>query len=353
MSEGLERRRQLTLAPACHTADSLLAPGIRDVVCAIREAGAAAPDITTLPLTEARERYAEQQRRWQPRIPTGMAVRRFVILKADTGGAASTALSAVSVQAAFGMDDARRPQLLYLHGGGWVLGGIDTHLAAMAHLALRADVEVIGIDYRLSPEAPYPLALQDTLRAWRWMASSARAAMAPCYLAGDSAGANLAVALMLLLRDLHEYGRDGLASPMAALLFYGVYAPNENSASHRRFGSGHFGLSSARMAWFRQHYLAGADGAAAASHALVSPLRANLAGLPPLLVMSAQCDPLCGDSSALARRAKAAGIEVTLSERSGLIHGFLQMADAVPEAMAALDDAAAYLRARVTGAKAG
>ncbi|MES2784301.1 MAG: alpha/beta hydrolase [Pseudomonadota bacterium] len=353
MSERLEPPRQSSLAPACHTADSLLAPGIRDVVRAIREAGAAGPDITTLPLTEARERYAEQQRRWLPRMPTGVAVRRFVIPEADTGDVGSTALSAVSVQAAFGLDDPRRPPLLYLHGGGWVLGSIDTHLAAMAHLALRADVEVIGIDYRLSPEAAYPLALQDTLRAWRWMAASERAATGPCYLAGDSAGANLAVALMLVLRDLNGHGREELILPMAALLFYGVYAPDENSRSHRRFGSGHFGLSSARMAWFRQHYLAGADGAAAASHALVSPLRANLGGLPPLLVMSAQCDPLCDDSSALARRAKAAGVEVTLSERSGLIHGFLQMADAVPEAMAALDDAAAYLRARVTGAKAG
>lgn len=326
---------------------------MRDVVRVIREAGAAGPDITTLPLTEARKRYAEQQSRWRPRIPTGMSVRRFVIPKADTGDAASMPLSAVSVQASFGMDDARRPPLLYLHGGGWVLGSIDTHLAAMAHLASRANVEVIGIDYRLSPEAPYPLALQDSLRAWRWLAASGRAATMPCYLAGDSAGANLAVALMLLLLDLSEQGRDGLVSPMAALLFYGVYAPDENSASHRRFGSGDFGLSSARMAWFRQHYLAGAGGAAAASHALVSPLRADLAGLPPLLVMSAQCDPVCDDSSALARRAQAAGVEVELSERSGLIHGFLQMADAVPEAMAALDDAAAYLRARITGAKAG
>lgn len=328
-------------------------PGIRDVVRAIRDAAATGPDITTLPLTEARERYAEQQRRWRPSIPTGMTVRRFVIPKADARDASSTALSAVSVQATLGMDDARRPMLLYLHGGGWVLGSIDTHLAAMAHLALRAEVEFIGIDYRLSPEAPYPLALLDTLRAWRWMAKNARVTMASCYLAGDSAGANLAVALMLLLRYLHENDHDIVALPTAALLFYGVYAPGENSASHRSFGSGHFGLSSARMAWFRQHYLGGASATATASHALVSPLRANLAGLPPLLVMSAQCDPLCCDSSALARRAKAAGVEVTLSERSGLVHGFLQMADVVPEAMVALDDAAAYLRSRITNAKAG
>jgi acetyl esterase/lipase len=322
--------------PADHAADALalpddalLAPGIRHVVATLRAGMRAGPDITTMPLGEARARYAAQQQLWQPRVPPGVTIRRFLIA---TGAGP---LPAVAVHAQGGQLSAAR--VLYLHGGGWVLGSVDTHLAAMARLALGSGTEVVGIDYRLAPEAPFPAALHDCLSAWHWL--EADSAGRRLFIAGDSAGANLALAAMLELRGQHA------TMPAAALLFYGVFGPDCRGESSDRFGSGDYGLSTARMAWFRSNYLQAA-GEAGTTDARISPLLADLTGLPPMLIMAAQCDPLADDSRALARRARAAGLVVTEAEQPGLVHGFLQMAAVVPEAATALDDAARYLRAR-------
>ncbi len=309
--------------------DALLAPGIRHVVATLRAGMRAGPDITTMPLEEARARYAAQQQLWRPRVPPGVTIRRFFIA---TGAGP---LPALAVRAQGGHLPAAR--VLYLHGGGWVLGSVDTHLATMSQLALGSGTEVVGIDYRLAPEAPFPAALHDCLSAWHWLEADSTGR--PLFIAGDSAGANLALAAMLELRGQHA------KLPSAALLFYGVFGPDCHSESSDRFGSGDYGLSTARMAWFRSNYLQ-ATGEAGTTDPRISPLLADLSDLPPMLIMAAQCDPLADDSRALARHARAAGLVVTEAEQPGLVHGFLQMAAVVPEAAAALDDAARYLRAR-------
>ena len=125
-------------------------------------------------------------------------------------------------------------------------------------------------------------------------------------------------------------------------MFYGVYDADHETASHRRFGDGRFGLSSAKMAWYRAHYLAGG---ARAEDPRVSPLRAtSLAGLPPLLVTAAQLDPLHDDSAALAARLAREGVEHRFISYPGVHHGFMQMAAHLPEADRAFDDAAAFVR---------
>ncbi|KQW20686.1 hypothetical protein ASC80_10725 [Afipia sp. Root123D2] len=210
----------------------------------------------------------------------------------------------------------------------------------MAHLAARTGLEVIGINYRLAPEFPFPDALNDSLAAWRSLSSTWPGAPSLRFIGGDSVGANLAVGLMLSLRNA------GSTLPDAALLFYGAYAADEETLSHRTFGDGSYGLSSSRMAWFRKLYLERSLPPVAVTDPLVAPLHADLRGLPPLFVLSAQCDVLCTEGDLFAQRAKEAGVSVQDSIQPGLIHGFLQMVGIVPEVMTAIDEAAAFVRSQ-------
>jgi len=197
---------------------------------------------------------------------------------------------------------------------------------------------VVGIDYGLAPEAPFPQGLNDCLWAWRWLRSHADSAAGPWYVAGDSAGANLALSAMIDLRGAGE------PLPDAALLFYGVYSADHSTPSHRRCGDGSFGLSSAKMAWYRAHYLA--DGRASGHDPRVSPLHADLQGLPPLLVTGAELDPLFDDSAALARKLAETDTPYEFRRYAGVNHGFMQMGSVLPEARQAFRDAGAFLRAR-------
>jgi len=136
----------------------------------------------------------------------------------------------------------------------------------------------------------------------------------------------------------------GEALPDAALLFYGVYSADHETPSHRRCGDGNFGLSSAKMAWYRKHYLAGGRGHA--DDPRISPLHAELHGLPPILVTGAELDPLFDDSQALAKKLAETDTPFEFRRYSGMNHGFMQMGSALPEARQAFRDAAAFLRGR-------
>jgi acetyl esterase/lipase len=143
-----------------------------------------------------------------------------------------------------------------------------------------------------------------------------------------------------------DLGHAGEPLPDAALLFYGVYDANHDTASHRRCGDGSFGLSSAKMAWYRAHYLAGG---ARADDPRVSPLRAPwLTGLPPMFITAAELDPLHDDSVQLAARLAQAGVPHQFKTYPGLHHGFMQMAGFLPEADRAFDDAAAFIHQQET-----
>jgi acetyl esterase/lipase len=188
----------------------------------------------------------------------------------------------------------------------------------------------------LAPEHAFPRGLNDATWAWRWLRAQDAHARGPWLLAGDSAGANLALSLMLDLRHAGE------PMPDAALLFYGVYDADHETASHRRCGDGTFGLSSAKMDWYRNHYLAAG---ARADDPRVSPLQApSLGGLPPLLVTAAAVDPLHDDSVALVSRLAREGVRHRFIDYPGLHHGFMQMAGYLPEADRAFSDAGDFVR---------
>jgi acetyl esterase len=212
------------------------------------------------------------------------------------------------------------PVLVYFHGGGFVLGSIDSHDALVRNLALCADCLVVSVDYRLAPEHRFPAAVDDCIAAVRWVhthASEIEADATRIAVGGDSAGGNLAAVVALRLRDV--------GGPMLAgqLLIYPVTqlrAPVQGSMAVN--GEGYF-LRSRDVAWFDEMYLgdSGAQG-----HPYASPLLApSLSGLPRALVITAEFDPLRDQGEEYARRLRQAGVAVTLSRYDGAIHGFFGM----------------------------
>jgi acetyl esterase len=183
--------------------------------------------------------------------------------------------------------------------------------------------------------------LTDTLSAWRWLRSEARSLGLRderLALAGDSAGANLALSAALSLRDAGE------AMPAVLALFYGCYAPDFDTDSHRRLGDGRFGLTTARMQWYWQGYV-GADLEQVPVSA--APLKADLEGLPPLYLNLAALDPISDDTRRLAQRLTQAGVRHTLKEWPQTGHGFLQMTRDVEVARRAVEDTARFLAAHL------
>ena len=232
---------------------------------------------------------------------------------------------------------ARTGTLLYLHGGGWVFGSIQTHLGAMARLAEVTGLSVVGVDYGMAPGAPFPQGLNDAVGAWRWLrtGSCTLDLSGPWLVSGDSAGANIALSLMLDLKLLGE------PLPDAALLFYGVYSADHQTVSHKQCGGGQFGLSTAKMAWYRQQYLSGTR--QNADDPRVSPALGELQGLPPIYMNAAGLDCLRDDSTLLARRLAEAGVAHVFKVVPGVTHGFMQMSSELPEALAAFHDAADFV----------
>jgi acetyl esterase len=229
------------------------------------------------------------------------------------------------------------PVLLYFHGGGWVLGSLDTHDGVCRALAARTPCVVVSVDYRLAPEHRFPAAVEDAWAATAWVAEHAASVRGdPLRIAvgGDSAGGNLAAVVAL------RACRHG--PPLALqLLVYPVLDCGLDTPSYRECAAG-YGLTYELMRWFRDHYL-GPEGAVADPEA--SPLRASdLAGAAPALVLTAEYDPLRDEGETYARRLEEAEVPVRLSRYDGMIHGFFRMAAVIDCAQGALDEAAAGLR---------
>ena len=318
-----------------------MAPRLAKIWQRVQAEDAGLPDITTLPLDVARPQFEAINARWN-RLDDG--AHRFdaftIPAPPRAGRAPGEGIGALRVEAVKPAKGKAQSvgTIVFLHGGGWVFGSLRTHRGAMARLAEQSGCVVVGIDYGLAPEAAFPHGLNDCLWAWRWLRSHADNAPGPWYIGGDSAGANLALATIVELRDARE------PLPDAALLFYGVYSADHSTPSHRRCGDGSFGLSSAKMAWYRTHYLAGCR--VRADDPRVSPLHADLRGLPPLLVTAAEHDPLFDDSAALAKKLADTDTPYEFRRYEGVNHGFMQMGSELPEARQAFRDAGAFLHAR-------
>lgn len=209
------------------------------------------------------------------------------------------------------------PALVFLHGGGWVIGNLDSHDRLCRQLANRARCCVVAVDYRLAPEHVFPAAVDDCAAAWQWVAAhSAELAIIPGRLAigGDSAGGNLAAVLALM-------GRDGSLPPASfQLLMYPVTDLRAQSPSYQRVTAG-VPLTAATMHYFIGHY--------APEHAdrldwRASPLlAASLAETPPALVLTVGNDPLCDEGRAYAQRLEDAGVRVTALHLNDQMHGVM------------------------------
>ncbi|MBF6568143.1 MAG: alpha/beta hydrolase [Candidatus Binataceae bacterium] len=229
---------------------------------------------------------------------------------------------------------------MFFHGGGWVIGNLETHDSTCRERANGSGVMVAAVDYRLAPENKFPAAADDCYAATEWIAEHAADLGYPAgrlAVSGDSAGGNLAAVVALMARD-----RRG---PLLRyqLLIYPALDPELKAASHSEFDRDGYVLSRADMVWFWNHYLRNQDDVA---NSYVNPARAkNLAGLPPALVITAGFDPLRDEGEAYAELLRKAGVPVECTRYGGLTHGFFNMASHIDEAKKAVAQACAGIRA--------
>jgi acetyl esterase len=237
--------------------------------------------------------------------------------------------------------EATLPVMLWLHGGGWVLGDLASYDPWCRALANACKVAVLALDYRLAPEYQFPAGLDDAWFALKWLARAAKNLHLDAKqisVGGDSAGGTLAAALCLMARDA---GGPALAQQ---LLIYPATDLVNEFKSERRYGAGHF-LETETLRWFCHNYFARpvekADWRA-------SPLLAlDHSGLPPALVITAECDPLADQGAAYAKKLLASGVGVHYRQYEGMVHGFVTMFKLFVEARMALDEIAARVPAQI------
>ncbi len=241
-------------------------------------------------------------------------------------------------------DAADLPVLVYLHGGGWTLFSIETHDRIMREYAARAGVAVLGIDYPLAPEHPYPSAPRAIAQVLEWMDANGSAhGLEPLRWAigGDSAGANLALAAAQMRRAA------GRSPPRALLLNYGAF-DGEWRDSYARYGDGdRYMLTGPEMDDFWRTYVGSDAFGAATQDPLVRPILADLHGLPPTWLCVAQCDILLDENVAMAGRLSEAGVDTQIRVYPGATHSFLEAVAIAPLAVRALDEASHWLAAHM------
>ncbi len=231
------------------------------------------------------------------------------------------------------------PVLIYYHGGGHVIGSINTHDRTARYLCLYSGCMVVSVDYRMGPEHKFPAAVEDSYAALEWVAANgAEIGADPARIAvgGDSAGGNLALVTSLLARDN--------AGPKVALqvLVYPVMDYTGGTPSFEPYGKGYGPLDTDAVDWFREHYT---SSPADLADWRCSPARAeSFAGLPRTLVITAECDVLNWEGTEAAKRLKAEGVDVTHVDFPGVIHAFFGYAPALDDAAEAQKLAATHMR---------
>ncbi len=228
--------------------------------------------------------------------------------------------------------------VLYLHGGGYVMGSLATHRKLAGDVSRAAGARVLLLDYRLAPEAPYPAAVDDAVAAYRWLLAAGIEPRAIA-VAGDSAGGGLTVATLLALRDrgLPMPGAGVAISPWADLTL--------EAASIERLAERDPVVRGGDLKRYRDWYLEGID----PRHPGASPAHADLTGLPPLLVHVGEAEVLLDDAVLLAESGRRDGVDVTLEAWPDMVHVWHVFAGRVPESTAAVDRIGAFLRARLAG----
>ncbi|MBO8173410.1 MAG: alpha/beta hydrolase [Bacillaceae bacterium] len=233
------------------------------------------------------------------------------------------------------------PALVYFHGGGWVLGNLDSHDALCRSLVNRADCVVVSVDYSLAPEHKFPVAVEDAYLATRWISEHAdELGIDPNRIAvgGDSAGGNLATVVCHLSRVRQS------PSVCYQLLIYpstGFYL----TESFEKYSEGYF-LTQSTMTWFRECYFNHEDELKSPLAAPVLLSESELAEMPPALIMTAEYDPLRDGGKDYADKLNKAGVDVRYVCYPGMIHGFMSMCAAIDDGKKAIDDAARELKTR-------
>jgi acetyl esterase len=289
------------------------------------------PDPTTLEPETGRLQAAQANRRWNEEadLPGGVSVERLTI----TGGDGQP----MACRLYRPLDAGPEGAVLHIHGGGWAFCDLETHERASRVLALACRVPVLSCTYRQAPEYPFPSGLDDCRAAWTALAGGFQGLKGPFAIAGDSAGANLAIAVML------AQAARGETIPDAGLLFYGVYGVNFDTQSYLAHAEGP-GLTRAKMMRYWNWYA----GPELRDDPLAVPLAAGdeqLAGLPPLYISAAAVDVLRSDSEALFARLKALGRADRYRLHDGVVHGFMQMSNELEEARLAFAHAGEAFRA--------
>ena len=298
---------------------------------AILDMRAGAPPLNELPVADARAAMAAM--RPQNVDPEPVAQVHDMVIPGPAGD--------IPARGYLPTDDPRDlPTVVYFHGGGWVLGDLDSHDAVCRALCNRIPSSILSVDYRLAPEATYPAAAEDSYAALEWISGMYAQQGGPSdqiAVAGDSAGGNLAAVVSQMARD------RGGPQIAAQILIYPVTDFNFETESYRVNGRGEYGLSEAGMRWFWDLYL---NDESEGAQPYASPLRADdLSNLPRALTITAEYDSLRDEGEAYAAALSAAGNQSSCTRYDGVIHGFVSAFEAVPEGNAALDQIAAELRA--------
>jgi acetyl esterase len=291
------------------------------------------PPVHTLTPAEARRLYLERRAFTQPDAPPVARVDSI-----DAGGVPARHYRPEQAAAGQGM-----PALVYLHGGGWTIGDLDTHDVLCRQLANAAGCAVVSVDYRLAPEHRFPAAVDDCVTATRWVlgrAAELRIDPRRVAVGGDSAGGNLAAVACLALRDAGE------PMPVFQLLIYPATDMRAGAPSHTTNAQGYL-LTADSIAYYRAHYT---PAPAQWSDWRASPLLArSLAGLPPALVLTAGYDPLRDEGAQYADALSAAGVRTQLVCFERQVHGFITMGRVIDEANTAVELCAAALRRALLG----
>jgi acetyl esterase len=302
----------------------MLDPQARALIDLMVEKGV--PPTHTLTPAQARAFYRDRRGFTQPEPPAMAEVRAL-----RAGGVPLRLFRPV-------MTDQALPVLLYLHGGGWTIGDLDTHDVLCRQLAREAGCAVVSVDYRMGPEHRFPAAVEDCVQAFGWVLSHAvdlKLDPARTAVGGDSAGGNLAAALCLVQREA------GRPLPGFQLLVYPATDMRAVAPSHTTNGQGYM-LTNDSIAWYRGNYIA--DPADWADWRASPLLAARHAGLPPALVLTAGFDPLRDEGLQYANALSAAGVPTQYVCFERQIHGFITMGRVIEEAHTAVGLCGAALR---------
>ena len=310
----------------------VLDPDAAAVYKAFQEAGR--PPYETVGATKARELYLAGCAVSNPEPPELESARPLSI-PAPHGAIPARIYTPKTLRKNNGL----APCLVFYHGGGWVIGDLDSHDVVCRKLAHEGELIVISIDYRLAPEHKFPAAVDDAITAVKWIASNAKEFgidASRIMVGGDSAGGNLAAVVALA-------ARDGDGPKLAGqVLIYPATDFAMKTPSHSEPGTSIL-LTHSVIKWFCDHYL---SGPADADHWRASPARAKtFAGLPPAYVLTAGGDPLRDEGDDYAERLKAAGVPVTYKHFPGQFHGFFTMGKLLPQANVAASEIASWMKA--------